>query len=53
MAFSTQKNRINPSFLMFLLGENSLLNSWYEINPFTFHSQEMLEPLFSGNPRYF
>lgn len=40
MTFSAQKNRINPIFLMFLLGENSLLNSWYEFNPFAFHSQE-------------
>lgn len=40
ITFSAQKNRINPIFLMFLLGENSLLNSWYEFNPFAFHSQE-------------
>lgn len=40
MTFSAQKNQINPRVFIFLLGANSLLNSWYEFNPFTFHSQE-------------
>jgi len=32
---------------MFLLGENSLLNSWYEFNPFCIPFSRMLELLFA------